>query len=1203
MRKSIAIVITTILFLSNLAPAMAVSIGNEIDYVPLKLGVGTTDPQAKLDVAGDAIIRGSLSIIDSTEAAGKVLTSDQFGNATWTDSATTVTGLDYSNFVAAMTLDEDTTINLASHNLNYGPDLFVLNADLSNIGIGTNDPSGAKLQVVGDVKADNFLIGNVGLGFANSRLELTGGDFGLAGSLSAGNIGIGVNVPSTALQVGAPAAGAAINLAGSDGVYIANNLEVDGKIYGDGSEITSLNPTNFSGPITAESATTANAAKTLVSPDGSITVATTTDAGGIDFTLADSFVVTKTGTGEIFKVVNDTGDSILTVNHDKVLIDGLSIDGILSANIINVTDGLISILSTDPSTPSGFVGNGSRLTNLKAQSLVTPDGVTPLLTTFASAVTTVDPYKSSEFLATTITAVSPTTIAEAATVLISGAPNAGTGVTLTKAYALKVDGDTLIDGKLSFGPAASIDTTNLDLSGFEAGSLASDVTITNPTFTGTILFDTDAVLSFTDTTVINDFTVNGAIESTLITADTITANVGFEGDGSLITNVAAETLVSPDGLLTVASASNIGKLTVTNSIFLTSLPGATSPEFILVNPDNDAESVFTARDGDAFTFEYGKTVNDDRLVAIMRDGNVGIGTFGSTIDQKLVVAGNVKATQFIGDGSQLTGVLATGFVANTTLVGLVVDSILSGEVINANLISILPGPSNGFEGDGSRITNINPANIVGLSLNDLSDAKVTSAGLEQSIYIGEEAGQDATGEGNTSLGKGTLLNVRGSTNVAVGAYAGNLIQGDLSGRGSANVLLGAGAGSLITTGSSNIIIGHNVQAADPIADNQINIGNAIYGKDGKVGIGIDSPEAKLHVAGELLIGNSSVACNSTNKGSIRFNATSNKVELCNGSIWKNIGQDKEHILLADERSNGVVGGSCVANTWTTRTLNKIINNESGTDVSISANKVTLPAGKYECSVDAEVYNTRTTQSRIFNVTDNSLLSLGKSVRSDYYATANSSIKSSFTLSTSKELRVDTMCERNWSTQDFGTPSTFNAGAEKYLYMECYRTPLVDVPPPPPPPTPVGFNASCASDGVLTTSPAFIGDPGHGRGFGSGPYSLDWNPCINQRHRDGHHSSTHTYIFEPDPAISTPVTLRIQRDRAGKSSGQGVTVYFATREGTALSEAKITWSGSKLNELATGAGMPGGRLDYVVECSYNKSSDSYGCSWHTEPSTL
>ncbi len=356
------------LLLSNLAPAMAVSIGNNIEYIPdpRNFGIGTIDPQAKLDVDGDAIIRGSLSIIDGTHGDLKVLTSDQFGKATWTNIATTTSGLDFSNFVANMTLDKNTNVDLATFNLNYGSDLFVLNSSLGNIGVGTNNPADAKLQVAGDVKANNFLIGNVGLGFANSRLELTGGNFGLTGSLSAGNLGIGVDIPETALQVGALAAGDAIDFAGADGVYIAKNLEVDGVIYGEGTGITGLSATNFTdNSITAASAGLADKAKTLVDPDGSVTLATTTATGGINFTLADPFVVTNSEDETIFQVKNAAGIDLLTVNHDKVLMGGLSLTGPLTGTTIGA-----NLISITPGPNNGFVGNGSRLTNLEAGDIV-----------------------------------------------------------------------------------------------------------------------------------------------------------------------------------------------------------------------------------------------------------------------------------------------------------------------------------------------------------------------------------------------------------------------------------------------------------------------------------------------------------------------------------------------------------------------------------------------------------------------------------------------------------------------------------------------------------------------------------------------------------------------------------------------------------------------------------------------------------------
>jgi hypothetical protein len=44
-----------------------------------KIGIGTTNPSARLHLAGD------LRIQDGTHGAGKVLTSDAFGNATWSD--------------------------------------------------------------------------------------------------------------------------------------------------------------------------------------------------------------------------------------------------------------------------------------------------------------------------------------------------------------------------------------------------------------------------------------------------------------------------------------------------------------------------------------------------------------------------------------------------------------------------------------------------------------------------------------------------------------------------------------------------------------------------------------------------------------------------------------------------------------------------------------------------------------------------------------------------------------------------------------------------------------------------------------------------------------------------------------------------------------------------------------------------------------
>ncbi|MDB9944496.1 hypothetical protein OAD26_00660, partial [bacterium] len=63
--------------------------------------------------------------------------------------------------------------------------------------------------------------------------------------------------------------------------------------------------------------------------------------------------------------------------------------------------------------------------------------------------------------------------------------------------------------------------------------------------------------------------------------------------------------------------------------------------------------------------------------------------------------------------------------------------------------------------------------------------------------------------------------------------------------------LGYQAGDNVITGSNNIILGYDIDAPSATADNQLNIGNAIYGdlSTGFIGIGTTSPTAKLTVQG------------------------------------------------------------------------------------------------------------------------------------------------------------------------------------------------------------------------------------------------------------------------------------------------------------------------------------------------------------------
>jgi trimeric autotransporter adhesin len=98
--------------------------------------------------------------------------------------------------------------------------------------------------------------------------------------------------------------------------------------------------------------------------------------------------------------------------------------------------------------------------------------------------------------------------------------------------------------------------------------------------------------------------------------------------------------------------------------------------------------------------------------------------------------------------------------------------------------------------------------------------------------------------GDSSLSVNTLWNLNA-------AYGASSLVGNTTGTG--NIGVGYRAWNNITTGSKNIAIGYDTAVLSWSLDNQLNIGNWIYGNSGSIGIGISNPTAKLEVAGQVKI--------------------------------------------------------------------------------------------------------------------------------------------------------------------------------------------------------------------------------------------------------------------------------------------------------------------------------------------------------------
>lgn len=54
---------------------------------------------------------------------------------------------------------------------------------------------------------------------------------------------------------------------------------------------------------------------------------------------------------------------------------------------------------------------------------------------------------------------------------------------------------------------------------------------------------------------------------------------------------------------------------------------------------------------------------------------------------------------------------------------------------------------------------------------------------------------------------------------------------------------------------------------------------------GNMGVGQAAPSAKLHIDGEIILGNTSLGCSAATEGAVRYNTTLDLLELCDGSDW------------------------------------------------------------------------------------------------------------------------------------------------------------------------------------------------------------------------------------------------------------------------------------------------------------------------------
>ncbi len=340
MKKTISAIITIILVSTAMSPAWAVPIGNDVEYIPTprNLGVNIIAPLAKLDVNGQVLIRGG------SPAAGRVLTSDALGLATWQAVAATTNATNAINLTGGGTI---TNTNFASSTT------MLSNTDIVFQGAGpdagdivfVNGSGNEKARIYSDTNATNGLAFSVGA--ASPEVYLN----------EDGNLGINTLTPTEKLE-------------------IAGNVKATkffGIFNGDGSELRNIPASAITGGGVPSSTDAIN-----LTGGGTITSTEFTNSTAIRDGGNLTFKGTGPDAGDIV-FVNGTGNEKARIYSDTNATNGLAFSvGAASPEVYLNEDGNLGINTVTPFEKlqvNGnvmahfFKGDGSLLTNIPASAI------------------------------------------------------------------------------------------------------------------------------------------------------------------------------------------------------------------------------------------------------------------------------------------------------------------------------------------------------------------------------------------------------------------------------------------------------------------------------------------------------------------------------------------------------------------------------------------------------------------------------------------------------------------------------------------------------------------------------------------------------------------------------------------------------------------------------------------------------------------